>query len=302
METTELGKTGLKVTRLGFGLAEIERQERWGGDVSEAGRILDAALDSGINFLDTAACYASTEELIGNTIAHRRGEYILATKCGHVTGGSTGEPWTSATIEESIDRSLRRMRTDYVDLVQLHSCDKDVLERGEAVEALIRAKETGKSRFVGFSGDNEAARWAVDSGVFDTLQTSFSLLDQHARTGLFESAKTKGVGILIKRPIANGVWGKDRSPNSYTDTYFERAQAIARMGPIPGAPEDAILLAMGFVFAHPEIDTVLVGTNNRSHLLANIALVEKLLPIAAEAVDELHRRFDELGEQWLQLR
>ena len=301
MERTELGKTGLKVTRLGFGLAEIERQERYGGDVSEAGRVLEAALDDGINFLDTAACYGSTEELIGKTVAHRRDEYVLATKCGDVTGGSTGQPWTAATIEESIDRSLKRMRTGHVDIMQLHSCDVGVLERGEAIEALSRAKLAGKTRFLGYSGDNEAARWAVKSGVFDTLQTSFNLLDQHARTRLFDDARCRGMGIIVKRPLANGVWGKDRSPSRYADQYFQRAQEMAQMGPIPGAPQDPILLAMGFVFAHPEADTVLVGTNNPSHLRSNIELVEKRLPIAAEVVDELHRRFEDLEDRWTQL-
>ena len=157
MARTAFGDTGLEVSRLGLGVAGISRHERR-GEVAEGGRVLNVALDSGINFLDTAACYGTTEELIGRTVAHRRDEYVLATKCGDVTGGSTDEPWSANIIEESIDRSLRRMRTNYVDLVQLHSCELDVLERGEAVDALVKAKEAGKTRFVGYSGDNEAAR------------------------------------------------------------------------------------------------------------------------------------------------
>ena len=301
METVELGKTGLRVTRLGFGLAEIERQEDRGTDVSGAGRVLEAALDGGINFLDTAACYASTEELIGRTVGHRREEYVLATKCGHVVDDATGEPWSAAVIEHSIDRSLRRMKTDRVDIVQLHSPKLEVLEGGEAVEALVRAKEAGKTRFIGFSGDNEQARWAVDSGVFDTLQTSFNLVDQHARHGLFDEARRQGMGIIIKRPLANGVWGKERRGSGYADQYFQRAQEMARKGPIPGAPADTILLAIGFVLAHPEIDSVLVGSNNRSHVLSNIELVGDRLPIASEAIGELHRRFDDLSQDWEQL-
>ena len=84
MKTTDFGKTGLKITRLGLGLAEISRQER-SKIVEEADRVLNAALDGGINFLDTAACYGRTEEIIGATVAHRRDDYILATKCGHTT-------------------------------------------------------------------------------------------------------------------------------------------------------------------------------------------------------------------------
>ena len=308
MEKKNFGSTGLKVTCLGLGLAEISRQER-SGEVAEAGWVLNAALDGGINFLDTAACYGTTEELIGATVAHRRNEYILATKCGHVTDdGAVGKPWTeheewtAQAVEKSIERSLRRLRTDYLDLVQLHSCGVYVLERGEVIEALVEAKRSGKTRFIGYSGDNEAARWAIDSGLFDTLQTSFNLVEQHARTKqLFTLAKTKGMGIIIKRPIANGAWGKDRSPYSYADEYFRRARIMAQMGPLPGAPEDPILLAMGFVFAHPEIDTVIAGTHNPSHVRSNIELVEHRLPVPPETVAELHRRFDEVGEKWSQL-
>jgi aryl-alcohol dehydrogenase-like predicted oxidoreductase len=309
MEKIDFGKTGLKITCLGLGLAEISRQER-SKVVAEADRVLNVALDNGINFLDTASCYGTTEELIGNTVAHRREEYILATKCGHVTDdGEAGglpwtdqKPWTAPAVSGGINRSLRRLKTDHLDLVQLHSCDVDVLERGEVIEALVKAQEAGKTRFIGYSGDNEAARWAVNTGLFDTLQTSFNLVEQHARTKeLFTLAEAKGMGIIIKRPIANGVWGKAHSPYPYADEYFRRAQIMAQMGPLPGAPEDPILLAMGFVLAQSEVDTVIVGTHNPSHVLSNIEMVERQLPIPAETVKALHHRFEEVGDQWMQL-
>ena len=300
MEKVNLGNTGLEVTRLGLGLAEISRQERSGVVVS-AEQVLDAALDGGINFLDTAACYSSTEELIGRTVARRRDEYILASKCGHAVGEATGDSWTSEVVAESIDRSLVRMDTDHLDLIQLHSCSLDILKRGEVIEPLLAAKQAGKTRFVGYSGDNEAAEWAVASGIFDTLQTSFNLVDQSARKGLLAQAKEKGMGIIIKRPVANGVWRKDGSPHSYADEYAKRAEAMGRLRPVPGAPEDPVLLAVGFVYAHPEVETAIVGTHNPAHLVSNIEMVEKHLPIDDEAVKELYRRFDELGDQWPQL-
>ena len=153
MEVTALGRTGLKVSRLGAGLARIGFQLTM-ADVAEAGRVLNAALDGGINFFDTAACYDVSEELIGRTVARRRDEYLLATKCGHVTGGYVGEPWSAQTIRDSVDRSLARMRTDRLDLLQLHSCDVTTLQEGEVVDALLEAKQAGKTRFVGYSGDN----------------------------------------------------------------------------------------------------------------------------------------------------
>ena len=193
------------------------------------------------------------------------------------------------------------MKTDYLDLVQLHSCDVAVLERGEVIKAVLDAKDAGKARFVGYSGDNDDARWAIESGLFDTLQTSLNLVDQQARTRLFPLAKARGMGIIVKRPIANGAWGAEESPSSYAAEYFRRAQIMARMGPIPSGPDNRTLLALGFVFAHPEVDTAIVGTRNSSHMLANIELVEEHLPIATEAVEELRRRFDEVGVDWLGL-
>ena len=301
MQMTNLGNTGLSVSLLGIGLAEIGRYEISEVGIAEAGRVLNAALDGGINFLDTAACYGTTEDLIGRTVAHRRDDYILATKCGHVTDGYAGQPWTAQTIKDSIDRSLVRMRTDYLDIVQLHSCDVAVMKRSEVIQALLDAKEAGKTRFLGYSGDNDDARWAIESGLFDTLQTSLNLVDQQARTRLFPLAVARGMGIIVKRPIANGAWGAERSPSAYAAEYFQRAEVMARMGPVLGAPDDRILLALGFVFAHPEVDTAIVGTHNFSHMLANIELVEKHLPIAADVVQELSRRFDEVGADWVGL-
>jgi aryl-alcohol dehydrogenase-like predicted oxidoreductase len=292
MDVTILGQTGLEISRLGAGLAEMGYQLSL-DDVERASRLLNMALDGGINFLDTAACYGVSEELIGRTIAHRRGEYVLATKAGHVTGGYEGEEWTAETVRDSIERSLVRMKTDHVDLVQLHSCSVGVLERGEVIQALLNAKNAGKTRFIGYSGDNEAARWAVESGEFDTLQTSFNLVDQEPRVELLPLAQERGMGVIIKRPIANAVWGAPQG--SSRETYRDRARRMSDMGPLLDAPQDRILLSLGFTLAHDEVDVAIVGTRDPAHMRANIALVENELPLAAQVVEELHRRFDRLG-------
>jgi aryl-alcohol dehydrogenase-like predicted oxidoreductase len=140
----------------------------------------------------------------------------------------------------------------------------------------------------------------VESGLFDTLQTSFNLVDQRARTHLFPKAKAKGMGIIAKRPIANGAWGASESPSDYADVYFERAKEMAALGPIPEAPEQPILLSLGFTFAHDDVDVIIVGTHNPRHMETNLAWVETELPIAAEVVEELHHRFEQLGAEWEQ--
>ena len=305
METTTLGKTGLEVSRLGIGLSEIG-YILTRDDEAQAGRVLNSALDAGINFLDTAACYGISEELVGKTVSHRRGEFLLATKAGHYVPRGEGEDWTYEVVADSIDRSLRLMDTDYLDLVQLHSCGIDVLERGDVARALEDARTAGKTRFIGYSGDNENAEWAVDSGQFDTLQTSFNLVDQGARRKILPAAEARGMGIIIKRPIANAVWGAAEDPRpyehipEYTAEYYRRAGMLRTEGPLPEEPEDRILLAMGFALGHPEVDVAIIGTKQPEHVLANIELVANKLPIPPEAVEALHDRYDRLEEDWEQ--
>jgi hypothetical protein len=265
--------------------------------------VLNAALDAGINFLDTSACYGNSEVLIGKAVSDRRDEFILATKAGHVTGGYEGEAWTPETVRDSIDRSLKRLRTDHLDIVQLHTCSVEVLERGEVIEVLQDAKQAGKTRAIGYSGDNEGALWAVQSGLFDTLQTSFNLVDQNARLRLFEPAIAQEMGIIAKRPIGNGAWGASAAPSSYAEDYFKRAQTMAELGPIPNAPDHRILLALGFTLAHDAVDTAIVGTQNPEHMRTNIDWVENRLPIAEEAVSALYERFERFASDrnWRQL-
>ncbi len=307
MQTTTFGRTGLQVSRLGVGTAEIGF-ELTRDQQDEAARVLNTALDNGINLVDTAACYGISEELIGATIAHRRDDYILATKAGHVREDELAEQgyeeWTGPTITASIERSLKRMKTDVLDVVQLHSCSLDILKRGEVIEALEAARDAGKTRFIGYSGDNEAAMWAVESGRFDTLQTSFNLVEQKARlSGLFEAATQRNMGIIVKRPIANASWGADASPSDYADTYWQRAakmkESNGQGSALPDFGLDRILIALGFTFAHDAVDVAIVGTRNPDHMRSNIDMLDKL-PLDSNVIDALHRRFEEVGMEWEQ--
>ena len=292
MEKRRFGSTDLEVTRLGFGGARIGYEEVSADQVS---RLLNGLLDAGVNFIDTAACYQDSEELIGATISHRRSEYLLATKCGHAAG-LDGTDWSADLLRRSIDRSLQRLRTDHLDLLQLHSCPVDVLRKGEAVRALEQARDAGKTRYVGYSGDRDAALEAVRMGVFDTLQTSFSVLDQHAPDEILPEARRAGMGIIIKRPLANGAFGAPQSPYGYADEYWRRARRFTRP---EGAPADPIELSLRFVLSFPEVDTALAGTTDREHALANLghAAAGPLDPAAVQDLRDQFRRFD---EGWVQ--
>jgi len=305
METKRLGKTNLEVGRLGIGLSEVGFNLEL-ADVDQARDVINQALDNGVNFLDTAACYGISEELIGMVVSERRSEFVLATKAGHYLPRGEGEDWTYDLIISSINRSLERMKTDYVDLVQLHSCTVEILERGDVIRALQDAKAAGKTRYVGYSGDNENAKWAVTSGLFDTLQTSFSLVDQSARTNLFADVEANDMGLIVKRPIGNAVWGAAADPRpyehipEYTMEYTRRAGVMGEEGPLADEPNDRIRLALGFTFAHPEVDVTIVGTQRPHHMKSNLEMVSEPLGVTEATVSDLHARWDKFADGWEQ--
>ena len=306
MQTVSFGKTGFNVSRLGIGLSEIGSQLSV-SDQDQATAMMNTALDSGINFLDTSACYGISEMMVGKGVADRRDDYFLATKAGHVALGADGDEWTYKVVSESIDRSLRLLKTDHVDLVQLHSCEINVLERGDVIRALQKAQDAGKTRFFGYSGDNDAAHWAVDSGLFATLQTSYNLVEQRARTsGLLEKATSQGMGTIIKRPIAGGVWGKSRpeagidDAGRYNTPYLLRAKEMRSLGLIKNEPEDGILTALGYTLGDPNANVAIVGTTNPSHMATNIRKIDNDIPIPASVIEELKSRFEKLDNDWAQ--
>ena len=305
METKRLGKTNLQVGRLGIGLSEAGFNLEM-SDVDQVRAIINQALDSGVNFLDTAACYGISEELLGVVASDRRDEYVLATKAGHFLPRGDGEDWTYDLVISSIDRSLELMKTDHVDIVQLHSCVIEVLERGDVIRALQDAKAAGKTRFIGYSGDNENAKWAVTSGLFDTLQTSFNLVDQSARTNLFADVEANDMGLIVKRPIGNAVWGADADPRpyehipEYTMEYTRRAGVMGEAGLLEDDPNDRIRLALGFTFAHPEVDVTIVGTQRPHHMKSNLEMVSEPLGVTEATVSDLHARWDKFAFGWEQ--
>jgi aryl-alcohol dehydrogenase-like predicted oxidoreductase len=294
MERRRLGRTDLSVGVLGFGGSEIGFERT---DAATVGRMLDDALDAGLNVIDTAECYGESEALIGAAVGRRRRDYHLFTKCGHYEG--TGrDDWRPESLERSITRSLERLRTDHVDLLQLHSCPEDELRRGDVIDVLERARQRGQARFLGYSGDNAAARYAVSTGRFDVLQTSINVADHEALTLTLPAARAADLGVIAKRPIANAAWRTGARPaNAYHHVYWERLQQLrydflAR--PVP----EAIAVALRFTASVPGVHTLIVGTTRPGRWRENAALVAAG-PLPTDELAAIHARWREVaGASW----
>jgi len=259
MNYRTLGNTGLKVSELGFGGAEIGLQP--GATITQqtVNVLLNEALDAGLNVIDTASAYLRSEELIGAAVAGRRGQFLLFSKCG-ATDGFARADWSKKGILAHIEGSLRALKTDYLDVIQLHSCSAEVLRAGDAIDALITARDRGMARFIGYSGDREHALAALQLDVFDTLQTSLNIADQQALTLTLPLARAKNVGVIIKRPVANAAWRSGTRPtDSYHHAYYDRLKAL-NYDFLKWPLDEAVAHALRFTLSVPGVHTAIVGT------------------------------------------
>lgn len=283
----------MEVGVLGFGGSEIGFGKATQADIDH---LLNTALDQGLNVIDTGECYVDSEEKIGRAVSHRRDEYWLFTKTGHSSGFPEPD-WDPGMMARQIDRSLKRLRTDRLDLIQLHSPSLEDLQRGVIVEVIQRAKEAGKVRFIGCSADNEAAAFAAKCGQFDALQTSINVADQHAIETSLPLAREAGIGVIAKRPIANAAWIRKQAPGEYGHVYRQRLEELKY--PFLELPaEEAVGIALAFTLAQPGVSTAIVGTETPGRFLANLRSLERAT-LDEEGVAAIRRRWHETRrEDW----
>jgi aryl-alcohol dehydrogenase-like predicted oxidoreductase len=254
----------------------------------EASTILNAVLDSGINYIDSSPDYGYSEELIGRHIAHRRAEFFLASKCGcpveapDVAHG-TGKPhsFTRENIRAGVEQSLERMQTDYLDVVQFHiSPSRAVLEANDSIAELRALQQEGKLRFIGISGTMPELNDHIEMDVFDVFQIPYSLVERE-HEDLIHKAALSGAGIVIRGGVARGVIVKDAS---VIDDYpeFLRPAFHARQRLWQATRIDDLLEGMTpmefmlrFTISNPDMSTTIVGTANPSHLRANVTAAAK---------------------------
>jgi len=304
LATRTLGTTGLNVTRLGYGAMELAGI-KGPVDPTDAHKLLNHVLDCGITFIDTSPDYGGSEELIGEAISNRRDEFVLASKCGcpvtipfELNKGRPVHLFTAENVRGAVEQSLTRMRTDYLDLVQVHmSPPRAELEQAETIGTLEDLKSEGKLRFIGMSGILPNLRDHIEMGVFDAFQIPYSGLERNHEQ-IITDAAVAGAGTIVRGGVARGAPAPDQNPDDAPE--FWRQAMVTKRDRWEEARLDELTegltrmeFMLRFTLSHPDIHTIIVGTANPDHLDANVrAASADALP--AEVYSEAKRRLDAL--------
>ncbi|HEX3920582.1 MAG TPA: aldo/keto reductase [Caulobacteraceae bacterium] len=308
LPTAVLGRTGATVTKLAYGAMELRGAlpgTSTGRDMSPEGAktILNAVLNAGITLIDTSPDYGRSEEYIGEFISNRRGEYFLSSKCGCPINPPPGERpahvFTRANVRAGVEQSLRRMKTDHIDLVQFHiSPSRAELEANDSVAELVELQREGKIRFLGMSGVLPNLTDHIAMGVFDAFQIPYSALEREHEGSIHDAAVVGGAGTIIRGGVARGLpvaaaATLERLPERFRQTYVKRRDLWddAKLDDVlDGMPRMEFMLR--FTLSHPQMTTTIVGTSNPAHLADNVAAAKKG-PLPADQMAAAKQRLDE---------
>jgi aryl-alcohol dehydrogenase-like predicted oxidoreductase len=317
MQYRELGRTGIKVSVIGFGAWAIGGTADASGAPLGWGRTSDddslaairRARDLGVNFFDTADSYGfgRSESLLGIVLSRTRQDVVLATKVGVVrtAGGDLKKDFSRQHIFHAVDGSLKRLRTDYLDLYQVHNPTIEELRREEIQEAMEMLQDAGKVRFWGISiSTPEEGLEIVQRGWAHALQVLYNVLNQAPARELFPAAKEKGYGIIARVPLASGLLtGKFRTDSVFPAddlrqnflTARRLEEAVARVDEVKaiigGTARTLTEGALRFVIADDAVSTTIPGARNARQVEMNVTAADAWLP--QEVVEKLRARLGE---------
>ena len=279
------------VTKLGFGALELRDVQADGGrlpDERHAEKLLNAVLDAGINFIDTARSYGRSEEFIGRYISHRRSEYFLATKCGRRWRDDPpgGSELSRAAMVDSLDRSLALMATDHVDVLQLQGGTVEQAEQYGCVETLRDLQAQGKTRFIGVSATLPDLDRYIDMDIFDAFQIVYSALEPEHEPSITRAAE-HGAGTIIRGGATKGAPVRETGRGGEFPTVRGRWESSSLSTLLSG--RDPVETLLRYAVGHPSAHTFIVGTQDLRHLRANVAAVEKG-PLDAELQSAIRAR------------
>jgi aryl-alcohol dehydrogenase-like predicted oxidoreductase len=285
IETRPLGHTGADVTILGYGAMELRGAPRGPAiEDAQAGEVLNAVLDGGINLIDTSPDYGRSEELIGRYVGHRRDEYFLASKCGcPLDPPANATPpfahdYRPENIRAGIERSLRRLDTDRLDLLQVHmSPSRAQMEADDTIATLVALRDEGKTRFIGMSGILPHLADHLAMGAFDVFQIPYSIV-QREHEDLITAAAEAGAGTLIRGGAARGAPADDKGwrqgPLGLPEGEGQRRWESSGLDDLRG-DMGRLEFVLRFTLSHPGLSSTIVGTSSVEHLRGNLACAEK---------------------------
>jgi aryl-alcohol dehydrogenase-like predicted oxidoreductase len=292
MNYRTLGRTGLRVSALALGTVQlgldygIRAPGHFGRPPEEeAIRLVHAAIDAGINLIDTARAYGASETVLGRALQGRRERVILATKV--VTQRPLGSTATGEELRRhmlaSLDASLRELQTDWVDLWQIHNLDQPLLEQSDLLEEVFDdVRRAGKVRWVGASTYGvEMPLAAVRSGIFDVVQVTYSVLDQRLADEVFPLAAAQDVGVVVRSVLLQGALTErgDHLPD-HLEALRARSRRFRQLVAESGVDLSPAQAAIAFALAHPQINAVLTGVRTLAELTENLHAVQTALPAA----------------------
>ena len=263
----------------------------------EAGTLLNRSVDLGVTFIDTARGYGMSEERIGRHLSYRRKDYVLASKCGYSIPGYAD--WSPEGIRAGIDMALRLMRTDYLDIMLLHSCPRATLDTPGLIDALEEALRAGKVLAIGYSGENDDLDYALSLKRFSAIETSVNMFDQRGIANILPTTQKEGAGVIAKRPLGNAPWRyAERPVGNYCEPYWERMIAMKAHKIVEESGLAWDELALRFTVFTEGVATAIVGTSSTTNLQHNVEIVNKgALP--NDLVKHIRKAFDKHDTNWV---
>ena len=308
MKLRPFGKTGLTVSEVGFGAWAIGGTSYGPTDDRISVQALKKALDLGVNFFDTADTYGNghSEELIGKTFVKIRKEVVIATKGGwdFYHSKERSKDMSDSYLKEALHQSLKRLKTDHVDLYQLHNPDLKVIREGKIYKTLEQFKRAGKARFVGISiHEVEEAKEIILSGRVDAVQLVYNMIEQEMRPEILPLAREKGIAVIAREPLACGfltgkytkesVFGEKDHRKRWTKEELE--EDLAKVEKVKFMADrytiSLVKVALQFVLSHNEISTVIPGGKTPEQVEENVCSASDLY-LNTNDLNELYKIFE----------
>lgn len=296
MKYRKLGKTGFEISEISLGTWQVGG--KWGDDFSHstAENILHQAVDSGINFIDTADVYGNgeSEKAVGRFVKNRSERIFVATKCGRQLNPHVNEAYQPAVLRKFVESSLQNMGLETLDLIQLHCPPTEVYYRPEIFELFDRLKEEGKILNLGISVEKvEEALKGIEYENVTSVQIIFNVFRQRPAELFFEQAQKKNIGVIVRVPLASGLLtGKFSNQSTFTAgdhrnfnrngemfdkgetfsgiDYATGLQAVEELKKIFPNQENLAPMALRWILQHPAVSTIIPGASRSEQVVSNI--------------------------------